>query len=71
MQTGKWQLIRVTLFARACIRVLSCIYILFRSGTWRIYLNISLSAKFSQRNKGINLIQSKSSKLNSQCGNKT
>lgn len=56
MQTGKWQLIRVTLFMRTRARILNRIYILFQSGIWRIYSNICLFAKFSQCNKEINLI---------------
>jgi len=64
MQTGKWQLIRVTLFTRTRARILNRIYILFQSGTWRIYSNICLFAKFSQCNKEINLITYKVNRIN-------
>lgn len=64
MQTGKWQLIRVTLFMRTRARILNRIYILFQSGTWRIYSNICLFAKFSQCNKEINLITYKVNRIN-------
>lgn len=64
MQTGKWQLIRVTLFMRARARILNRIYILFQSGTWRIYSNICLFVKFSQCNKEINPITYKVNRIN-------